>query len=476
MDDDREHFERLVRLHQASVCAVAYATVRDRARSEEIAQDAFLVAWQHRDRVPSVTAGWICGIARNLARNAARRRTEVSMPEEPASASRDARAQLIDRENEAAAIAALARLPEPYREAVVLYYRGDESLAAVATALGVSEATARQRVHRGRTKLRDALAPVIGALRATRPGAAFTATCVAAWLAHGVPADASNGSNAPNGSDATNACDAADALPSPAAAGPLWLGPALAACIASTIAIGLVVIASTSTPTSTSASTSSSTSPPSGTPTPLSTSGRPQLRARFPQTRSPSAAPAGFLPVTAEPGLASSATVDLDFYQAPIHDMLMLLMLEIDTPFVVLPDVEPSRVDIHGHDLLVFDALDDVTRQAGIERTEVAAVRLVTFGGRTDAASLGGDVISLDLHDVPLHGALTMIEQKLHMPIGRLAFPDPPEPAPGVDPDPSPHVTLVVHDVPAGVALEQVLAQTGLGYELTTGFVFSRGH
>jgi hypothetical protein len=156
--------------------------------------------------------------------------------------------------------------------------------------------------------------------------------------------------------------------------------------------------------------------------------------------------------------------------------MLMLLMLEIDTPFVVLSDVEPARVDIHGQNFPVFDALDDVTRQAGIERTEVAAVRLVTFGGRTDAASLGGDVISLDLHDVPLHGALTMIEQKLHMPIGRLAFPDPPEPAPGVDPDPSPHVTLVVHDVPAGVALEQVLAQTGLGYELTTGFVFSRGH
>jgi hypothetical protein len=187
------------------------------------------------------------------------------------------------------------------------------------------------------------------------------------------------------------------------------------------------------------------------------------------------------VPVTGEPGLASSQAVDLDFVEAPIHDMLMLLMLELDTPFVVLPDVEPARVDIHGQDLPVFDALDDVSRQAGIERTEVAAIRLVTFGGRTDAASLGGDPISLDLHDAPLHVALTAIEHQLHMPIGRLAFPDPPpcEPGPGIacaegpEPDPSPHVTIAVHDVSAGVALEQVLVQTGLGYEPTTGFVFS---
>jgi RNA polymerase sigma factor (sigma-70 family) len=451
MDDDREHFERLVRLHQASVCAVAYATVRDRARSEEIAQDAFLVAWQHRDRVPSVTAGWICGIARNLARNAARRRTEVSMSNEPATDARDARAELIERENEAAAIAALARLPEPYREAVVLYYRGDESLAAVATALGVSEATARQRVHRGRAKLRDALAPVVGALRATRPGAAFTATCVAAWLV--MPADASSPTNG------------LDALPAPAAAGPIWLMPALAACIASTIAIGVAVVASSTTTSQGSSPTASASLP----------GPHDVLRARFPQARTPALVPAGFTPALAGTAITSTHTIDLDFEQIPFHDLAMLLMLEIDTPFVILPDVEPARVDIHGHDLPVFDALDDATRQAGIERTEVAAIRLVTFGGRTDAAILGGDVISIELHDVPLHGALTVIEQKLHMPIGRLALPDPPEGGTHEEGDPSPHVTLDVHDVPAGVALEQVLAQTGLGYEITTGFVFSRG-
>src|SRR5687767_5007135 len=100
---DREKFERLVREYQTAVCAIAYAVVKNRARSEELAQEAFLVAWRYRERVDIVTAGWVCAIARNLARNAARRRTEVAMAAmetEPIAASRDARDALIDRETE----------------------------------------------------------------------------------------------------------------------------------------------------------------------------------------------------------------------------------------------------------------------------------------------------------------------------------------------------------------------------------------
>src|SRR5690242_14916185 len=91
---DRQEFEALVRRHQAQVCAVAYAVLRDRARSEEVAQDAFLIAWRDRATVmPS--ARWICGIARNLARNATRRRREAPMTDDPATPARDPRDELI---------------------------------------------------------------------------------------------------------------------------------------------------------------------------------------------------------------------------------------------------------------------------------------------------------------------------------------------------------------------------------------------
>ena len=52
----RERFHDLVVRYQDVVCAVAYSVLRDRARSEEVAQDAFLVAWS---KGTEPTAGWI---------------------------------------------------------------------------------------------------------------------------------------------------------------------------------------------------------------------------------------------------------------------------------------------------------------------------------------------------------------------------------------------------------------------------------
>jgi RNA polymerase sigma-70 factor, ECF subfamily len=51
---DPQAFEELVTRYQGVVCAVAYAVLRDRARSEEVAQEAFLIAWQ---KLPAMTPG-----------------------------------------------------------------------------------------------------------------------------------------------------------------------------------------------------------------------------------------------------------------------------------------------------------------------------------------------------------------------------------------------------------------------------------
>jgi hypothetical protein len=75
---------------------------------------------------------------------------------------------------------------------VVLYYRGNASVAEVASTLGISETAARQRVHRGRERLKAALAAVETTLRATRPGPAFTAACIAALATRGAPAEAAS--------------------------------------------------------------------------------------------------------------------------------------------------------------------------------------------------------------------------------------------------------------------------------------------
>ncbi len=188
--DDPKAFEELVIRYQGVVCAVAYSILRDRARSEEVAQEAFLIAWQ---KLPAITPApqlpaWVCGIARNLARNAARRLKELPMHDsmtEPTTTADSPVELMLDRERHQLAERALDELGQADREAIVLYYRGDGSFADVAATLGITEAAARQRVHRGRERLKSALTAVETSLRATRPSHAFTAACVAALAAGG---------------------------------------------------------------------------------------------------------------------------------------------------------------------------------------------------------------------------------------------------------------------------------------------------
>jgi RNA polymerase sigma factor (sigma-70 family) len=439
---EREQFEALVKRCQAAVCAVAYAKLRDRARSEEIAQEAFLVAWLRRGEA-DLGIGWVCGIARNLARNANRRHKELAMTTEVGG--RDLREEMIERETERDAAAALARLPERYREAVVLYYRGDESLAAVAIALGITEAAARQRVHRGREKLREALTPVERTLRGTRPGAAFTAAVLAAWFARG--RDAAAATITGKGGTALLATAATTSFT-----------PALLAAIG----IGAVLVIGTITVVATHA-LSSSSKPASS----------PRVAARFPAMAGIAPSAGHFIVAARAPALPAAAvttnpTIDADFKQAPMLDMVEVVSVTLDVPIWVDPAVGPSFSDVSGHALDPIDVLDHVITDAHAQRTEVEAVRLVSFGGEPNASVLGGDPVTIDLHGAPLNDVLRMLEVPLHLPIGRIALPD----SDALDTQPT--ITLSVNGVTAGAAFEQVLAQAHLGYELTTGFAITK--
>ena len=76
-----------------------------------------------------------------------------------------------------------------------------------------------------------------------------------------------------------------------------------------------------------------------------------------------------------------------------------------------------------------------------------------------DAASLGGELMSLDVKNMSLRTVLEQIEPHLAMPIGASIE------------GPAPRITLRVRDVPAGAVLDRVLREAGLASEATTGFV-----
>lgn len=184
MAGDRDAFGLLVEQYAGLVTGVAYSVLGDFDRSEDAGQEAFLEAWKKRDTLqdPSQFGSWICSIARHRALDLVRRRSRTetgrgSLAHTEVVSDEPSVEETVLREEEKTLVwRILDGLPPNYRDVMVLYYRGNESVAAVADSLGENEPTIRQRLHRGRQLLRDEVDAIVGkALRGTAPTAVFTA-------------------------------------------------------------------------------------------------------------------------------------------------------------------------------------------------------------------------------------------------------------------------------------------------------------
>jgi RNA polymerase sigma factor (sigma-70 family) len=162
---EREAFGALVERYQGVVCAVSYSRTGNRALSEDVAQDTFLAAWRQLDQLREAARlrAWLCGIARNLARKA-RLRTEREAPTETLSttfAGPNPFDQMAEVETERLVRDALTRVPETYRDVLVLYYREHRSVRDVSRLLDISEAATLQRLSRGRQYLTDGVTDLV---------------------------------------------------------------------------------------------------------------------------------------------------------------------------------------------------------------------------------------------------------------------------------------------------------------------------
>jgi len=198
---DRDAYGRIVGACQNAVTAVALAITRDVPASEDIAQDAFLAAWQNLRRLqnPSSFLPWLRQITRNLARDHLRANRHRPLDGEGAEIAISLAAdpsptpaqQLDQDEREQAAAELIAALPEDSREVLLLYYREGQSSRQVATLLGLSDAAVRKRLSRARQGLRDDLLRRFGEFaRSSAPTAAFTTVISTALLSASPPAAA----------------------------------------------------------------------------------------------------------------------------------------------------------------------------------------------------------------------------------------------------------------------------------------------
>ncbi len=160
---ETEAFEMIVRRWQKPLINLAFRFCQDRARAEEMAQEAFLRAYRALGawRKESAFSTWLFALATNLYRSEIRRipvRTlaldEIAEPADPGAASGEFEEQDRDRAVRRAVLA----LPSKYRESLILYYFHEMNVADAALSLALPEGTVKARLARGRQILRNKLA------------------------------------------------------------------------------------------------------------------------------------------------------------------------------------------------------------------------------------------------------------------------------------------------------------------------------
>jgi RNA polymerase sigma factor (sigma-70 family) len=183
----REAFAALVGHYQGLVSATTLNIVGDFQQSEDIAQEAFLRAWNQLAELsdPAKFPAWLCGIARNCSKNWLRRQernplaqsTEFfDIADKPATESKplsEAEVQMVWR--------SLADIPETYREPMLMFYRHGAKITEIADALELTEEAVRQRLSRGRKMLKaEVEKQVETVLERSGPNEHFTVVVLAA--------------------------------------------------------------------------------------------------------------------------------------------------------------------------------------------------------------------------------------------------------------------------------------------------------
>ena len=152
-----QEFADLYRAHLRDVYSYAYYRVGNHHDAEDLTEQTFLQAYRHFERALRESNGrplrpWLIRIAHNLAANYYRdrsRRPQTELDEEaPFSAPHETEDLVQGREEVREVLAAVSRLPDDRREALIMRFALDMDNREIARALGRSEGATKVLIHR----------------------------------------------------------------------------------------------------------------------------------------------------------------------------------------------------------------------------------------------------------------------------------------------------------------------------------------
>jgi RNA polymerase sigma-70 factor (ECF subfamily) len=162
-------FTEAYRTYSQLAFAAAFRVLGEAAAAEDVVQDVFAALWRDPskfDEGRGSLSGYVAMMARSRAVDRMRSRNAGSaaidrlavreaVREEEAESTSDA---VVRRDEASRVLRALAGLPAPQREAVLLAYGRGLSTAEIARAAGVPLGTAKSRLRLGLQRARQALA------------------------------------------------------------------------------------------------------------------------------------------------------------------------------------------------------------------------------------------------------------------------------------------------------------------------------
>jgi RNA polymerase sigma factor (sigma-70 family) len=137
------------------VRAVAFGVLADYHAAQDVAQDAFLRAFQNLDTLEDAAAfgGWVRSIARRRALSGLRRPVKVASLDAAGGLACDSAAQ-PDADLSRSLVEAVATLPENEQAVVMLYYFDEQGVRSISEILGRPVGTVTMQLSRARERLR----------------------------------------------------------------------------------------------------------------------------------------------------------------------------------------------------------------------------------------------------------------------------------------------------------------------------------
>ena len=153
-----ERFDVFYQREFRAVVGLAYALSGSRLAAEDLAQEAFMTAHQHWEKVGRYESpgAWVRRVVSNKS---------VSLYRRKAAEARALARVTLDRQlplpelgvDDAEFWQTVRSLPRRQAQAIALYYLEDRPVAEVAAILGCTESTAKVHLHKGRKNLADRL-------------------------------------------------------------------------------------------------------------------------------------------------------------------------------------------------------------------------------------------------------------------------------------------------------------------------------